>query len=157
MAFLLIIAHFSSQPFADQDLRAEIAQRQRLVQVVQKLPPVRFSYDGQEVDSRRAPVDFIQFWLRKGAHIFLYGFLGLVITYALKAGGIKGVKSWLLAGGLLLLAALLDERNQLRIPGRTGRPADVFLDLSGYVFFALVWQMCKLPLRLSIFNLKKVK
>ncbi|WP_073167016.1 hypothetical protein [Desulfofundulus australicus] len=40
---------------------------------VRELPPVSFSYSGQLVDNRRAPADFIQFWLRKGAHVVIYG------------------------------------------------------------------------------------
>jgi hypothetical protein len=61
----------SSQPFAEQDLRPEIGRHTCLVEKVRELPPVSFSYSGQLVDNRRAPVDFIQFWLRKGTHVVI--------------------------------------------------------------------------------------
>lgn len=145
---LIIIARFSSQPFAEQDLRPEIARYGLLVQAVQKLPPVRFSYDGQAVDSRLDPAGFIQFWLRKGAHIFIYGLLGLVLAYGLKTKGMEGFRRWLAAAVLVLVIAIFDEWNQQSVPGRTGREADVLLDMAGFLFLAMAWKICRLPLRL---------
>jgi hypothetical protein len=74
---------FFQPAFAEQDLRPEIGRHTSLVERVRELPPVSFSYGGQPVDSRRAPADFIQFWLRKGAHVLLYGALGMVLAAAL--------------------------------------------------------------------------
>ncbi len=73
---------------------------------------MRFSYDGQVVNSRLDPADFIQFWLRKGAHIFIYGLLGLALANALKAKGLEGFRRWLTAGALVLVVAAFDEWNQ---------------------------------------------
>ncbi|MCL6612426.1 MAG: VanZ family protein [Peptococcaceae bacterium] len=148
LVVLLIIARFSSQPFAGQDLRPEIERRGRLVQAVREMPPVRFSYDGQAVDSRLDPADFVQFWLRKGAHIFIYGLLGLALAGALKARGLKGFGRWAAAAALVAAVAVLDEWNQQSVPGRTGRAADVFLDLAGFLFLGLAREACRLPLRL---------
>ncbi|AEG15622.1 hypothetical protein Desku_2068 [Desulfofundulus kuznetsovii DSM 6115] len=83
-ACLLAITYFSSQPFAEQDLRPEIGRHAGLVERVRELPPVSFSYSGQLVDNRRAPVDFIQFWLRKGTHVVIYEALGLSLAAALE-------------------------------------------------------------------------
>ncbi len=133
---LAAVMHFSSQPFAEQDLRPELERHGRLMQVIRKLPPVHLSYDGQVVDSRQDPAGFIQFWLRKGAHIVLYGVLGLALSGALGMARPKGVRRWLVAGMLVALAASLDEWHQLSVPGRTGRAADVLLDLAGFLFLA---------------------
>jgi len=141
---LAAVAHFSSQPFTEQDLRPEIERHGRLLQVIRKLPPIRLSYDGQVVDSRMNPADFIQFCLRKGAHILLYGVLGLALSGALGVAGLKVVRRWLVAGMLVALVAFLDEWHQLTVPGRTGRAADVLLDLAGFLFLASVADLCSL-------------
>lgn len=130
-----VIAYFSGQPFAEQDLRPEIRRHPGVVEKVRELPPVRFSYSGQPVDNRRAPADFVQFWLRKGAHVVIYGALGLLLAAAL--GGM-GKKRWFLAGMILILVAALDEWRQTFVPGRTGRVVDVLVDLAGFVLLAFL-------------------
>ncbi|WP_072871673.1 hypothetical protein [Desulfofundulus thermosubterraneus] len=63
---------------------------------VRELPLVSFSYGGQPVDNRLAPADFIQFWLRKGAHVLLYGALGMAMAAALGGTGSGGRRRWML-------------------------------------------------------------
>ncbi|WP_334110906.1 VanZ family protein [Thermodesulfitimonas autotrophica] len=135
-----LIAHFSNQPFADQDLRPELSRRAWLMQRVRTLPAARFSYDGQQVDSRRDPAGFVQFWVRKGAHVFFYSLLGLLLAQALAASGLRGGARWLGAAGLLLVVAAGDEHHQLAVPGRTGRLLDVLIDLAGFGLLAgIAW------------------
>ncbi|WP_313885009.1 VanZ family protein [Desulfofundulus sp. TPOSR] len=133
VACLLVIAYFSSQPFAEQDLRPEIRRHAGLVEKVRELPPVSFSYSGQLVDSRRAPADFIQFWLRKWAHVVIYGALGLLLAAALQG---LNKRRWFVAGMILVLVAALGEWHQTFVPGRTGRAVDVLVDLTGFVVLA---------------------
>ncbi len=137
-ACLLAIAYFSGQPFAEQDLRPEIRQHTGVVEKVRELPPVRFSYGGQPVDNRRAPADFVQFWLRKGAHVLLYGALGMALAGALGGTGFGGRRRWMLAGVIVVLVATLDEWRQTFVPGRTGRAVDVLVDLAGFVLLAFL-------------------
>ncbi|MDF9406797.1 VanZ family protein [Pelotomaculum isophthalicicum JI] len=137
LACLAAIFYFSAQPFSAQDLRAEIGRHGRIVQKVRDLPPVSFSYGGEIVDNRLNPEDFIQFWLRKGAHFVVYGLLGLAIDGALAAAGLKGCRRWIAAGLFVFLVAVLDEQNQMSVPGRTGRPLDVLVDLAGFFIFTL--------------------
>ncbi len=87
------------------------------------------------VDNRRAPADFIQFWLRKGAHVVIYGALGLSLAAALER---VGKRRWFLAGMILVLVAALDEWHQTFVPGRTGRAVDVLVDLAGFVVLAFL-------------------
>ncbi len=90
-----------------------------------------FSYYGQPVDNRHDPVDFIQFWLRKGAHVMVYGALGLALVAALGGMWVSGTWRWVLALLALALVGVLDEWHQTSVPGRTGRAVDVLVDLAG--------------------------
>jgi len=70
------IAYFSNQPFSKQDLAPVLQRYPRLVQAVMALPEVQFRYAGTVFSNRRDPVRFLQFVLRKAAHLFLYGMYG---------------------------------------------------------------------------------
>ena len=135
----LCIAYVSNQPFAEQDLQPRIEHHTGLVERVRELPPVSFSYNGQQVDNRRDPVDFLQFWLRKGAHVILYGVLGVALAAALSGAGFGGRRHWALAGLLVVLVGALDEWHQTFVPGRTGRAVDVLVDLAGYAVMAFLF------------------
>lgn len=57
---------------------------------VRETQPVRFSYNGQPVDSRaRGTRRDIQFWVRTGAHWLTYGVLSLLLVAALDATGLR--------------------------------------------------------------------
>lgn len=144
LLWLAVIAYFSNQPFAEQDLRPEISQHKWLIGKVYEIPPVRFSYDGQPVDSRGDPAGFIQFWVRKGAHVLAYGVLGLLLVAALGAAGFGGAGMWLLTAAVLVVVAALDEQHQLGVPGRTGRVLDVLVDLAGFGLVAFLAWLAKL-------------
>lgn len=139
---IFTIIYLSNQPFDEQDLRLSLIRHEQILNEVRELPPVSFSYGGQEVDSR-SPADFIQFWLRKGAHLTIYGTLGLALSLALFCMGITGIRRWAIAGVLVALVGSLDEWHQLYVPGRTGRVIDVVLDLGGYFLFAVIAHLYK--------------
>jgi VanZ family protein len=135
---LLAIAVLSGQPFSAQDLRGSLLRHDNLLQWVGSLPHLSFEYDGLVVDNRAHPAEFLQFWLRKGAHAALYGALGLALAWAL--GGMHGSRrgrAWALAGLLVAAVALADELHQRSIPGRTGRVVDVMVDVAGFVLVSL--------------------
>ncbi len=88
-------------------------------------------------NNRRDPVRFLQFCLGKAAHLFLYGMYGLSLVRALGGSGLVGARGLGLAALLVVLVAALDEHNQARIAGRSGRPEDVALDFAG--FFGFLW------------------
>lgn len=143
---LLAIAVLSGQPFSAQDLRGSLLRHDNLLQWVGSLPHVSFEYDGLEVDNRSRPAEFLQFWLRKGAHAALYGMLGLALAWAL--GGLRGGRrgwAWALAGLLVAAVAVADELHQRSIPGRSGRVVDVLVDLGGFVLASLgAWSVITL-------------
>ncbi|MCL6472482.1 MAG: VanZ family protein [Firmicutes bacterium] len=132
------IAYFSSQPFSEQDLRPALEQHQKVMRGVRELPEIKFHYGSQRVNSREDPADFIQFWIRKGAHVLSYGILGLSLAAILSVKGLTGAKKILSASVLIVLVALADEWHQTFVPGRTGRAIDVALDLAGFLILAFI-------------------
>lgn len=131
-----MIAHFSSQPYSQQDMKPAISKHVYLLQEVRSLPRVHFDYDGQRVDSYKNTAGFIEFCIRKTIHFTMYGILGLLMLTNLAGAGWRGRKMYL-AGVLVVLAiASMDEFNQLSTPGRAGRVNDVVLDCCGGIFFA---------------------
>lgn len=135
VAVLAAIAYFSNQPFAAQDIRPWLVQHIWLMQQVRELPPVRFTYDEQVIDNRVDPAGFVQFWVRKGMHLLLYGLLGLALVTPLGKAGLKGGSRWSAAAAALLAVAAFDEQHQLAVSGRTGRVLDVLVDLAGFGLF----------------------
>ncbi|MBC7104812.1 MAG: VanZ family protein [Firmicutes bacterium] len=57
------------------------------------------------------------------------------LVRALGGSGLKGLQGLGLAALLVVLVAALDEQNQARIAGRSGRPEDVALDFVGFLLF----------------------
>lgn len=84
-------------------MRPEISQHKWLMENVRNMPPVRFSYNGQPVDIRGDPAGFMEFRVRKWAHVVTYGVLGFFWLAALGASGLKGARRWMLAVMVLLV------------------------------------------------------
>lgn len=85
--------------------------------------------------------DFI---LRKGAHIFVFAILFLLLIRAFKNYGLSDKKALLWAFIFTVFYAVTDEYHQTFIPQRVGSPIDVGIDSVGVVFITL-WQMKKQP------------
>ncbi len=136
--FLAGIIFFSHQQYEQQDISPLIEQNQRLVDMVQQLPPIEFSYHHRVINSHQDTVAFIHFIIRKMAHGFIYGCFGLSLLWALKPLTRQQLALWFIVGMVVLLVAGLDELNQLYSSGRTGCPQDILLDFSGYALFSLL-------------------
>ncbi len=137
--FLVGIIYFSQQEFQQQDISPLIEQNQGLVMLVQKLPPIEFTYHQRVINSHQNTVAFIHFIIRKMAHVFIYGCFGLSLLRTLKPLARQQLALWFIVATIVLLVAGLDELNQLYSGGRTGCPQDVILDFSGYLLFSLVY------------------
>jgi VanZ family protein len=137
--FLVGIIYFSQQEFQQQDISPLIEQNQGLVMLVQKLPPIEFTYHQRVINSHQNTVAFIHFIIRKMAHVFIYGCFGLSLLRALKPLARQQLALWFIVATIVLLVAGLDELNQLYSGGLTGCPQDVILDFSGYLLFSLVY------------------
>ena len=71
----------------------------------------------------------VNYFLRRGAHLFLYFCMGLGLCGAFQWQ--RKVPAWLPAMALGVAFAATDEYHQLFSGGRTGKPTDVLLDACG--------------------------
>lgn len=71
----------------------------------------------------------VNYFLRRGAHLFLYFCMGLGLCGAFQWQ--RKVPAWLPAMALGMAFAATDEYHQLFSGGRTGKPTDVLLDACG--------------------------
>ncbi|MGE5483878.1 MAG: VanZ family protein [Ignavibacteriales bacterium] len=135
---LTLIVFFSSQDASKQDLSGPVSRRPALVRAVRSLPHVSFRYSKETYDNRKNPVQFIIFCLRKGAHAVIYAALGLSFGYAIQPWGLTPWRRWLLSTLVVVCTGALDELNQTTVPGRTGLPLDVMIDLCGFAAASVI-------------------
>ncbi|NPV70695.1 MAG: VanZ family protein [Firmicutes bacterium] len=129
---LALIAFFSSQDAFRQDLRGPIGKCRVLVKGAQALPRVSFRYSKKVIDNKKDPVQFIHFFLRKGAHAGVYAALGLSFSYAVEPSIPAARRRWLASAAFVTLVGGLDEWHQTLVPGRSGLAVDVCIDLAGF-------------------------
>lgn len=86
-----------------------------------------FGLFGQEPTPETLGV--VNYFLRRGAHLFLYFCMGLGLCGAFQWQ--RKVPAWLPAMALGVAFAATDEYHQLFSGGRTGKPTDVILDACG--------------------------
>lgn len=88
-------------------------------------------FAGAETPLQTSSVEFLSFFLRKTAHMFLYFILALLVYFALcrlfRGGAVRTALALLICG----LLACLDEYHQTMVPGRSGEVRDVLVDLCG--------------------------
>ena len=97
-------------------------------------------------DIRNSPMDvtdLLAFLVRKGAHMAVFfaltGFLLFALWRPVKRPALRGAAALTLCG----LLACLDEFHQTFVPGRSGMPRDVLIDLLGGVCFLLLWALIR--------------
>ena len=78
--------------------------------------------------------------VRKGAHLFVYLILGLLVYSLITEFISNSYKSLLLSIGISLLYACSDEIHQLFVSGRSGQVSDIILDVFGSLLGVLVFK-----------------
>ncbi len=105
-------------------------------------PLLEFLFPGASTDT----LTYIHGLIRKGAHLSVYGVLGLLGAHAFCGSAVRMLRKYwyLTALWLALIIATADELNQSLLSSRTGTPSDVALDLAGaasaVVVYALVFR-----------------
>ena len=126
-----VIFFFSSQTYEQQSLTHQLASF-RNTPLEQMLQGYYFYYGGNEVSVYALGIEgFLEFFIRKGAHFFIFFVLGL-LTYAfLRYKWNRSFKSMMISFVFVVLYACFDEFHQLLIGERTALWQDVVLDSIG--------------------------
>ncbi len=130
--WLTLVFTFSSQSYEQQSIQPFLREHIEFHQLVRWLPDMTITYNSSRIHSHSNPYHFVEFFFRKGAHVFVYAMLAGILFMLLRS---FNKKRWLRAMLLTLVAAIivpsLDEWNQLQSPNRTGNATDVWLDFAG--------------------------
>ncbi|WP_123041899.1 VanZ family protein [Cohnella candidum] len=132
LGWMAVMFLFSSQPFERQDMRPWLERLVSSQQLERYLSWVDFTYGGHPVSIEElGAAEFVQFFIRKAAHVTEYAILGCLTLLLLRA--IFRGRSYLpIAAALLCFAfAATDEYHQSFVGGRTPLPEDVLLDTLG--------------------------
>jgi VanZ family protein len=126
-----LILHLSSQTYKEQSIQPWLSIHFTQEQLAAKLPDWTIHYLGSEVAAKKRPFTFIEFFFRKGAHIFIYSLLAL-FSYLLFTAIIHKTV-WRMAAALFVVVLVggLDEWNQSFTNARTGVVQDIGIDLLG--------------------------
>ena len=95
----------------------------------------------QLLEMLHLPLFLTEFVVRKAAHMTEYLILALLLAWTWSRRGLRGIARWAVVGALSLSCAFLDETIQLFVAGRTGKVADIWVDLAGAAIGLLVWQL----------------
>ena len=102
------------------------------------LEAVSPAYRAAGEEAGRFAVEVLSFPVRKGAHMFLYFVLALLLLYALPFLKRRSIRGWTALAACAVLAAL-DEYHQTFVPGRSGEARDVAVDLCGSAIALGLW------------------
>ncbi|MGG4265245.1 VanZ family protein [Peribacillus simplex] len=124
----MVIFFFSSQTYEEQSISPLLSQF-NTPYWYDRLIGISFMYGGVEVSVQTAGVNgFLEFFLRKGAHLFIFFVFGL-LTYGVWRRFVKNpVLSFSGAFLCVLFYASTDELHQKLTGGRTPLWQDVMLD-----------------------------
>ncbi|MDR7073208.1 VanZ family protein [Fictibacillus barbaricus] len=126
-----MIFYASSQPYEKQDLRPTISQFLDMDFISSLFSTTVFNYAGDEVSIEKlGPAQFIEFFIRKGAHFSVYFGLGFLLFRAIKLNLNKGL-TFITSLVLAILYAASDEFHQSFTIHRTPHVEDVMLDSIG--------------------------
>lgn len=140
---MLVIFYSSSQTYGEQDMRSELGMIFEHPFWENIFSPISFTYVGSEISVATLGVSgFVEFFVRKFAHLFVYFCLAFFITGIMRYF-IKEKKKYILFSLLfVVLYAILDEVHQYYTGDRTPLWQDVVIDsiggFIGIVFFSLL-------------------
>lgn len=134
VCWMALIFALSSQPYSKQDIRPFLQESIPQTFVKEHLGDVKVYYSGNEISIKTKGVPgFLEFFVRKGAHVFVFMVLTITVQWAVqktwKRG--KGPFGYALSFFLPLVYAISDEWHQSITPNRTPKMEDVWIDMIG--------------------------
>lgn len=152
-----VIFILSSQTHQKQDLTSLIKKEISDKTIKEHFSGTTFNYGAQKISLNTSNASsFVEFFIRKFAHLLIYGLLGMLITRLLKE-----LTRWLLGWNYLISViictayAAIDEYHQSFINGRTATSIDVFLDMIGAMLGILLY--LSISQLLKFINNKKLR
>lgn len=133
-AFLIFM--FSSQPYKQQDL-APILSRilDGRTSLGWLLDQISFPFDGRDVSvSSLGTVHFVEFFIRKGVHFFIFAVLGFILLLLCSLLVRNKWRLVSIAWCSVVLYACMDEIHQYFTDGRSALWQDVVIDSIGGLF-----------------------
>lgn len=137
----------SRTPYEKQDVKPALASHFDLSVIEPFVDGIAFTYHQSVISVASLGIErFIEFFIRKGAHVFVFFVLTILLAYAFKKTTHLSITSILIYSYLIAtIYACLDELNQSMTPNRTPYIGDVVLDSFGsllaimslYVFFVI--------------------
>lgn len=134
-----LIFYASSQPYEEQNVKPVLSQYLDADWIGERFSGVVFHYAGAEVSVEAlGAAGFIEFFIRKGAHLTVYVVLAFLLYRALWRSIHGRRKAFWLAWGLAVLYAASDEWHQGFTADRTPLVHDVALDAFGALLGSVV-------------------
>ena len=87
--------------------------------------------------------------LRKGAHLFEFLILAILVAWVMVSYEITGRRAVVYVLFIVLLYAVSDEFHQLFVPGRTARVEDILIDFIGGIIGTVIFYTLKSKFKLS--------
>ncbi|UOR11640.1 VanZ family protein [Halobacillus amylolyticus] len=128
-----IIFYSSSTPYQEQDVKPVLSDWFDLSGFVPLFDGISFTYHHSEVSVASLGIaGFIEFFIRKGAHVTVFLLLTVLIFYALRKTTNRNYQSTIIISWVAtVLYAITDELHQGITPNRTPYIGDVILDAVG--------------------------
>lgn len=98
-------------------------------------------YSGVETAVQASIDELLSFFIRKGAHMFLFFVLAILVWFALVRLIQYRPKRAVVVAVLCILLAASDELHQKMVPGRSGEVRDVLVDIAGILIALLLFTM----------------
>ena len=100
-------------------------------------------------DYYNAYLQNINIILRKGAHLFEFLILAILVAWVMVSYEITGRRAVVYVLFIVLLYAVSDEFHQLFVPGRTARVQDILIDFIGGIIGTVIFYTLKSKFKLS--------
>ena len=153
-----LIFYSSATPYEKQDVKPLLAGQFNLSFLEPILEPFTFTYNQSVISVQALGIEgYVEFFLRKGAHVFVFMVLCILFYHSLKYIINRAVLR--LSFLFTCLYAVFDEWHQGLTPNRTPYIGDVFLDSFGallaIVFILIGQRLWNRKLRISENNTQK--
>lgn len=142
LAILIILFISSSMPYEEQSLKPGLSRYFNL-DFVEAFRFISFDYHGEVSVEALGASGFVEFFIRKAAHLSIF----IVLGFALIDLTVRLLRPYVLAGlfayTLAITIAVFDEFHQIVTGGRTGLIQDVLLDGTGALIGIVLYRFIR--------------